>query len=95
MIRTDLGLHAAVRAALRRVIGARAERIGVVVRDGIVTLTGTIDTPHEKLAEVALLERYRVSRAVFREAVRLLEHEPAYHRQGIARVRIIPVSRKA
>ena len=50
MIRTDLGLHAAVCTALRRVLGEGAERIGVVVRDGIVTLTGTVDTPHEKLA---------------------------------------------
>jgi osmotically-inducible protein OsmY len=50
MTRTDLGLHATVRAALRRVLGVKAERVSVAVRDGIVTLGGSVDNAQEKLS---------------------------------------------
>jgi osmotically-inducible protein OsmY len=67
MTRTDLGLHATVRAALRRVLGVKADRVGVVVRDGIVTLSGSVDTAHEKLTAERAVEEVQGVHAVAEE----------------------------
>jgi len=67
MVRTDLGLHAAVRAALRGALGAMASRVGVVVRDGIVTLTGVVDTAQEKLAAERVVQQVPGVHAVAEE----------------------------
>lgn len=50
MIRSDLGLHAAVSAAVRAALGVAATQVTIVVRDGVVTLSGVVGTAHEKVA---------------------------------------------
>jgi osmotically-inducible protein OsmY len=67
MIRTDLGLHAAVRAALRGTLGATATRVCVVVRDGVVTLSGVVDTPHDKVTVERAVQDVPGVRAVVEE----------------------------
>jgi len=50
MMQTDLTLHASVSASVRGALGTAAAAINVAVRDGVVTLVGTVATPAEKLA---------------------------------------------
>jgi osmotically-inducible protein OsmY len=50
MMRTDLGLHASVSAAVRAALGRQAADVRVIVCDGVVTLGGAVDTPEEKAA---------------------------------------------
>jgi BON domain len=63
MMRSDLMVHAAVCTALRRALGPVAGRIGVRVHDGVVTLTGSVETPDrthaaEQTAEVTSASDY-------------------------------------
>jgi osmotically-inducible protein OsmY len=67
MVRTDLGVHAAVRTALRGVLGPAASRVSVVVRDGVVTLTGVVDTPQAKLAAERVTQQVSGVHAVAEE----------------------------
>jgi osmotically-inducible protein OsmY len=57
MLRTDLSLHAAVSGALRRILGPAASQLTVKVQDGVVTLSGVVDTPDEKVAAERTVKR--------------------------------------
>lgn len=50
MMRTDLGVHATVSAAVRAALGVQAAQVRVAVRDGVVTLSGVVERSEEKLA---------------------------------------------
>ena len=57
MMRTDLGLHAAVSGALRTTLGPAASEVTVKVEDGVVTLSGVVDTPDDKVAAERAVQR--------------------------------------
>jgi osmotically-inducible protein OsmY len=67
MMRTDLALHAAVSAAVRAVLGKAAAEVTVVVRDGVVTLAGIVNTPAEKMAAEREAQRVQGVHAVAEE----------------------------
>jgi BON domain-containing protein len=67
MMRSDLMVHAGVRGALRRALGPGAIRVGVGVHDGVVTLTGIVESPHQKQAAEQSAERVAGVRAVAEE----------------------------
>lgn len=67
MLRTDLGLHAAVSAAVRAALGMAAAEVTVVVRDGVVTLAGVVNTPAEKMAAERAAQRVQGVHAVAEE----------------------------
>ena len=50
MMRTDLNLHTAVRGVLRDVLGSAATGVVVHAEDGIVRLSGAVQTADEKRA---------------------------------------------
>ena len=57
MMRTDLAVHVALSAALRRVLGSAAAEVTASVRDGVVTLKGVVNTPAEKTAAEEAVQR--------------------------------------
>jgi osmotically-inducible protein OsmY len=56
-VRTDTELVAAIREALRRDIDVPDEKIEIIVRNGRVTLKGTVDYWYERTAAVKAVER--------------------------------------
>jgi osmotically-inducible protein OsmY len=56
-LRTDTELVAAIREALRRDIEVPDEKVEVIVRNGRVTLKGTVDYWYERVAAVKAVER--------------------------------------
>lgn len=72
-MRTDLGLHVAVSGALRAALGATAAQVTVKVQDGVVTLTGVVNTAGEKLSAERAVERVPGVHAVV-EALRVALH---------------------
>jgi osmotically-inducible protein OsmY len=67
MMRSDLMVHAAVCTALRRVLGPVAGRVGVRVHDGVVTLTGVVESPDQKHTAEQTAELVSGVRAVAEE----------------------------
>jgi osmotically-inducible protein OsmY len=67
MMRSDLMVHAAVCAALRRALGTVAGRVGVRVHDGVVTLTGKLESLDQKHAVEQTAEQVAGVRAVVEE----------------------------
>lgn len=57
MMRTDLNLHAAVSGTLRSTLGPAASEVVVAVRDSVVTLSGTVATPRDKVAAEEAVQR--------------------------------------
>ena len=72
-MRTDLGLHVAVSSALRAALGASAAQVTVKVQDGVVTLTGVVNTAAEKLEAERAVERVPGVHAVV-EGMRVALH---------------------
>lgn len=64
MMRSDLMVHAAVCTALRRALGPIAGRVGVRVHDGVVTLTGKVQSLDQKHAADQTAEQVAGVRAV-------------------------------
>ncbi len=62
--RTDVQLHDAVRLQLDEDPAIRAHDIAVVASDGVITLTGFVDTYAEKIAAGETVKRVRGVRAV-------------------------------
>jgi osmotically-inducible protein OsmY len=62
--RTDTQLHDAVRLQLDEDPAIRAHDIAVVASDGVITLTGFVDTYAEKIAAEETVKRVRGVRAV-------------------------------
>lgn len=63
-MRTDLNLHAAVSGALRTTLGPAASKVTVNVQDGVVTLSGVVDTPDDKVAAERAMQREPGAHAV-------------------------------
>lgn len=63
-MKTDTQLGADVATELRWTFGERAPQIGVMVHDGIVALTGTVDDPTQKRAAGGAVERVCGVRAI-------------------------------
>ena len=57
MMRTDLGLHAAVSTAVRARLGPATAHVAVSVRDGIVSLSGCVGAGSDKLAVEDAVQR--------------------------------------
>jgi osmotically-inducible protein OsmY len=66
-MRTDLVVHADVSATLRRELGPVAARVRVQVRDGVVTLTGTVGSPDQKRLAERVVQQVPGVRAVAEE----------------------------
>jgi osmotically-inducible protein OsmY len=64
---SDLGLHATISAAIRAAIGVAGADVTVLVRDGVVTLAGVVDTQAEKLAAERAAQRVPGVHAVAEE----------------------------
>jgi osmotically-inducible protein OsmY len=67
MMRSDLMVHAAVCTALRRALGPVAGRLGVRVHDGVVTLTGVVESLDQKHTAEKTAEQVTGVRAVAEE----------------------------
>ena len=67
MIRSDLMVHAAVCAAMRRALGPAAGQVGVRVHDGVVTLTGIVESREQKRTAEQTAEQVAGVRAVAEE----------------------------
>ena len=87
MMRSDLMVHAAVCTALRRALGPVAGRVGVRVHDGVVTLTGEVESLEQKHAAEQTAEQVAGVRAV---AVKLLvDGMPAVPQGDVALARAV------
>lgn len=75
MMRSDLMVHAAVSAALRRDLGATAGGVIVRVRDGVVTLAGVVDSADQKHHAERSVQQVAGVRAVAEELHVVGEHE--------------------
>lgn len=67
MMRSDLMVHAAVCAALRRALGPVAGQVGVRLHDGVVTLTGIVESLDQKRTAEVTAEQVAGVRAVAEE----------------------------
>jgi osmotically-inducible protein OsmY len=67
MMRSDLIVHAAVSAALRQDLGPIASEVIVRVRDGVVTLAGTVESIDQKHIAERSVQRVAGVRAVAEE----------------------------
>ncbi len=63
-MRSDIALHAAVRTALRGVLGPASMRVGVTVVDGSVTLSGDVDASDERINAACAVRRIADVRAL-------------------------------
>ena len=63
-MRSDLIVHAAVSAALRQDLGPIASEVIVRVRDGVVTLAGTVESIDQKHIAERSVQRGAGVRAV-------------------------------
>lgn len=63
-MRSDLALYAAVRTALWAVLGPISSRIGITVANGVVTLSGDVDLPDERVSAARAVRRIADVRAV-------------------------------
>jgi osmotically-inducible protein OsmY len=63
-MRSDIALHAAVRTALRQVLGQISTRVGVTVVDGVVTLSGSVDKPDDRINAACAIRRIADVRAL-------------------------------
>jgi osmotically-inducible protein OsmY len=63
-MRSDIALHAAVRAALRGVLGPASTRVGVTVVDGTVTLSGDVDVADDRVNAAGAVRRIADVRAL-------------------------------
>ena len=78
---TDAILQARIHDALAAALGDRAATVGVAVDRGVVILTGSVGTFHDKLAAA------KCAAAVARAAANRIEvRDPAFHRRDDAEV---------
>jgi osmotically-inducible protein OsmY len=63
-MRSDIALHAAVRIALRDALGSESPRVGVTVVDGVVTLSGDVDVPDDRMNASCAVRRIADVRAL-------------------------------
>jgi osmotically-inducible protein OsmY len=63
-MRSDIALHAAVRTALQYALGPGSTRVGVTVVDGVVTLTGDVDAPDQRINAACAVRRIADVRAL-------------------------------
>ncbi len=85
MMRTDLNLYAAISGALRTTLGPAASKVTVKVHDGVVTLSGVVETPDDKVAAERAVQRQPGVHAVV-EALQVARvHENGIDDDALAR----------